>query len=147
MVANALVEIIRNYLAQVAAAGIPSPCGVLFGSFAREDANADSDIDLLVVSPVFDGAKKHELVDTLWRITWRADSRIEPIPVGSREFDADDASPLIAAARREGIVIEVEPARKSGARTRDWRAPKPSAAIVAEDRPEYTSEDDDAGKA
>ncbi len=147
MAANALVEIIRNYLAQVAAAGIPSPSGVLFGSFAREDANADSDIDLLVVSPVFDGVKKCELVDTLWRITWRADSRIEPIPVGSREFDADDVSPLIAAARREGIVIEMDRARKSGTHHPEWRAPKPSAAIVAEGRTGYRCEGDEAGKA
>lgn len=145
MAANALVEIIRNYLTQVAAAGIPSPSGVLFGSFAREDANADSDIDLLVVSPAFDGAKKRELVDTLWRITWRADSRIEPIPVGSREFDADDESPLIAAARREGIVIEMDPARKSGVRHPEWRLPKPSTANVAEDQAAYAHKDDDAG--
>jgi predicted nucleotidyltransferase len=147
MADNALVEIIRDYLAQVAAAGIPSPSGVLFGSYAREDANADSDIDLLVVSPTFDGAKKRELVDTLWRITWRADSRIEPIPVGSREFDADDVSPLIAAARREGIVIEMDPARKAGARLPEWRTPKPSAAVVAEKGVEYAPKDDDKGKA
>ena len=117
MAANAIVEIIRDYLDQLAIAGIPSPSGVLFGSFAREDADADSDIDLLVVSPVFDGEKKRDLVDTLWRMTWRADSRIEPIPVGAREYESDDVSPLIAAARREGIVIEMAPAaRKPRAR-------------------------------
>jgi predicted nucleotidyltransferase len=112
MAAHALVDIIRDYLDRLASAGIPSPSGVLFGSFAREDATADSDIDLLVVSPVFDGEKRSDLVDTLWRMTWRADSRIEPIPVGVREFESDDVSPLIAAARREGIVIEMSPARK-----------------------------------
>ena len=109
MAANALIEIVRNDLRQVADAGIPSPSGVLFGSFAREDANADSDIDLLVVSPIFDGEKKRNLVDTLWRMTWRADTRIEPIPVGVREYESDDGSPLIAAARREGILIELQP--------------------------------------
>jgi len=143
MAANALVEIIRDYLAQVAAAGIPSPSGVLFGSYAREDANADSDIDLLVVSPAFDGAKKRELVDTLWRITWRADSRIEPIPVGSREFDADDVSPLIAAARREGIVIEMDPGRESGARHPEWRVPKPSFTAVGEKATDYERRQED----
>ncbi len=139
MAAKSLVEIVRDYLGLLAAAGIPSPSGVLFGSFAREDETADSDIDLLVVSPVFDGEKKRDLVDTLWRMTWRADSRIEPIPVGAREFESDDGSPLIAAAHREGIVIEMDPAHKSGTRGRESRAPE-TAAVVADQKDDYGTE-------
>jgi len=41
----------------------------------------------------------------LWRIAARTDSRIEPIPVGERQYQEDDSSAIIEIARREGQMI------------------------------------------
>jgi len=44
-------------------------------------------------------------VNVLWHVAARIDSRIEPIPVGQRQFEEGDGSPIIAIARREGQKI------------------------------------------
>jgi hypothetical protein len=45
-------------------------------------------------------------INLLWRIAARVDSRIEPIPCGSRQWREDDSSAVIEIARREGEVLE-----------------------------------------
>ena len=60
---------------------------------------------MLVVSPQFDGQRKRTDIDTLWIVAARTDSRIEPIPVGSRQYLEDDSSAIIEMARREGQII------------------------------------------
>lgn len=112
MASKSILKIVHQYLAKVADAGIPVVSGIVYGSIARGAQQPESDIDLLVVSPVFDGAKDSRLVATLWHMTWRVDSRIEPIPVGVREFETDDVSPLIAMARREGVVVKFNGKRR-----------------------------------
>ena len=81
-------------------------CAFVFGSVARGEATRRSDIDLIVVAPVFDTTKDIEVVKRLWRATSIADSRIEPIACGEKEWETDDGRPILEIARREGIVIE-----------------------------------------
>ena len=107
MVARSIVEIVRNYLHRVSEHGIPVSYGVLFGSQARDAATEWSDIDVLVVSPHFDGTKDFDEVNKLWELTVDTDSRLEPIPVGEREWKEDDSRAIIEIARREGLVIDV----------------------------------------
>jgi hypothetical protein len=61
----------------------------------------------LVVSPKFDGEHRREDIEQLWVIAAHTDSRIEPIPVGARQFEEDDSSAIIEIARREGQVIPI----------------------------------------
>jgi hypothetical protein len=42
----------------------------------------------------------------LWRLAARVDSRIEPIPCGSRQWREDDSSAVIEMARLNGEVLE-----------------------------------------
>jgi predicted nucleotidyltransferase len=105
LVNNFLVPIVQNYLRAVQNAGYPVSFGVLFGSQARGDAGKDSDIDLLVVSPSFDGEHKREDLVFLWRLAARIDSRIEPNLAGEREYEMDDSRAILEYARREGVVI------------------------------------------
>jgi hypothetical protein len=44
-------------------------------------------------------------VDILWQMRARTDSRVEPIGVGERQWQEDDANPIIEIARREGQVL------------------------------------------
>ena len=105
MVDESVVKTVQKYLQTLVESGITVRYVVVFGSHAGGHHNFWSDIDLLVVSPRFDGERKREDVNLLWRIAARVDSRIEPIAVGQRQFEEDDSSAIIEIARREGQVI------------------------------------------
>ncbi|MBK7203325.1 MAG: nucleotidyltransferase domain-containing protein [Anaerolineae bacterium] len=105
MADSAIVKAVQDYLVAVRQAGLHARRAVLFGSHARGDANADSDIDVLVISPEFDGAYDRAWVDMLWTLRAITDNRIEPLAVGERQWQEDDASMIIEVARREGEDI------------------------------------------
>jgi predicted nucleotidyltransferase len=105
MLEQSVLKSVQNYLAAVAANGISVERGVVFGSQATGHAHEWSDIDLLVVSSQFDEMKDRSGVNLLWRLAARIDSRIEPIPCGSRQWREDDSSAIIEIARREGEML------------------------------------------
>jgi len=105
MADQSIVSIVKQYLKVLRQRGIPVHYGVLFGSWADGRPHKWSDIDLLVVSSRFDNERRREDVNLLWRTAARTDSRIEPIPVGQRQYETDDSNPIIEIARREGRVI------------------------------------------
>ena len=85
--------------------GINAQKAVLYGSYARGDARKYSDIDILVLAEEFD-RDRWARVDDLWVLTLKADTRIQPIPVGIRQLAEDDESHISEVARREGIEIK-----------------------------------------
>lgn len=101
--------IIQRYLQALSNEGMPISFGVLFGSQATGDTHKWSDIDLLIVSPQFDGQRRRKDIDLLWHVATFVDTRIEPIGVGERQWIEDDASAIIEIARRTGVVIAPEP--------------------------------------
>ncbi len=105
MADESIVKVIQQYLRALVGQGLPVECAVIFGSQARGSVHQWSDIDVLVVSPRYDQQHTWDDVSQLWRTAARTDSRIEPIPVGSRQFAEDDFSAIIAAARREGQKV------------------------------------------
>jgi predicted nucleotidyltransferase len=107
MVESKIITAIRRYIEVLSSFGIHTRQLVLFGSFARGDANEFSDIDLVVIAPEFDGTCELKLIETLWQATTLADNRIEPIPCGEKEWESDSARPILEIARREGIVVAV----------------------------------------
>jgi len=107
MVALTILESVRLYLKKVNENGIPVKFGVIFGSQARGVADKDSDIDLLVVSPHFDGKKDQSETTLLWELTIGTDSRVEPVPVGEQEWIEDDSRAIVEIARREGLIVEI----------------------------------------
>ena len=105
MVDPTIVSAVQRYLIAARRAGLRTKQAILFGSYARGDAQPHSDIDVLIVAPEFDGPYNRARVDLLWTLRAYTDSRIEPIPVGERQWREDDASPIIEIARREGQTI------------------------------------------
>ncbi len=103
-----LIEKVRQYLAVLPTVGIHASKAVPFGSFANGRADRDSDIDLVIIAPEFDGPHDMEMLKSLWETTLLADNRIEPIPCGEREWASGDGRPIIEIARREGVIIEAE---------------------------------------
>ncbi len=105
MADKTIVKSIQKYLRAVKQKGIPVKYGVLFGSYARGQQHEWSDIDLLVVSPRYDKKWTHKDWAKLWLIAAHTDVRIEPIPVGEKQFKNDKDSMIIIIARREGQII------------------------------------------
>ena len=105
MADESVVKTVQKYRELLVKSGIPVSNVILFGSHVREYNHSWSDIDVLVVSPRFDGKRKREDINLLWRIAARVDSRIEPVAVGQSQYEVDDSSAIIEIARREGEVI------------------------------------------
>lgn len=106
MVDESVLRSVRKYLETLTREGLAVSFGVLFGSHATGSAGQWSDIDLLVVSPLFDNMRDRKLVDRLWHAAARVDSRIEPVPCGERQWREDDSNTILEWARREGIQIK-----------------------------------------
>ena len=89
---------------------------VLFGSKARGDSAADSDIDVLVLlrrraEPSADGFYPLGLADPVWReivgvtfdLLMKYDVEISPTVMGMSEYEVH--SPLVGHIRKEGIEL------------------------------------------
>ncbi len=109
MVDQSILNGVQKYLQVLRAHGVAVKYGVIFGSQVTGNANAWSDIDLLVVSSQYDGARSREDINLLWRLAARTDSRIEPIPCGEKQWLEDDSSAIIEIARRKGETITLAP--------------------------------------
>lgn len=106
MLEQSILTSIDTYLAAIRQSGITVDHAVVFGSQASGRAHQWSDIDLLVVSPQFDEMKDRRWINLLWRLAARVDSRIEPIPCGSRQWLEDDSSAIIEIARLQGELLK-----------------------------------------
>ena len=100
-----VIDIVRAYLVVLKQAGINIDKAYLYGSYARREANIDSDIDLLLVSSQFDTNDDYVLAKP-WLYTNRVDFRIEPLAIGLKKFTSDDTSPIIEVVRQTGIEIQ-----------------------------------------
>ncbi len=108
MVDQRIREIVETYLGILQESGFEVTKGVIFGSQVSGKAGKWSDIDLLVISPRFDRARKREDINQLWHLAARSDSRIEPVPCGELQWLEDDTSAIVEIARRKGEVVTVQ---------------------------------------
>lgn len=101
-----IIDIVNSYVNVLKKAGIPIEKVFLYGSYARNEANDESDIDLLLISKIFDTNNDY-ILSKPWLYTTEIDHRIEPLAVGTKRFETDDVSPILEIVRREGIEIKV----------------------------------------
>lgn len=100
-----VIAAVKEYLNHLAQNGLSVAFGVIFGSQVTGRANDLSDIDLIVVSPQFDGRISRDIINKLWHIAARTDSRIEPIPCGQKQWQDNKSDAIIEIARNEGVTI------------------------------------------
>jgi uncharacterized protein len=104
MAQREIVEIVKQYVQAIRATGLPVAQAILFGSFAQGTAHADSDIDILIVSPAFDNGDR-AATDLLWELRAVTDARIEPVACGQVQWETDQGNWLLNLARNEGLAI------------------------------------------
>jgi len=104
MVDKKIIDIVKKYLNILSQEGIEISKAYIYGSQVHGTATEESDIDLMLVSPIFD-ENTDKYAPVLWLSTRKASYKIEPIAVGQKRFLSDDRSPLIEIVRQEGIEI------------------------------------------
>jgi predicted nucleotidyltransferase len=98
------LNIARQYVDNLNKAGIVIYKAWLFGSYARNQAIEDSDIDILLVSEAFD-TDDDAILSKPWSPKYRKDYRIEPVAIGKKRFHTEDDSMILEVVRQEGIEI------------------------------------------
>lgn len=99
-----IIDLVRKYILLLNASGIPVVKAFLYGSYSRNEAQLDSDIDVMVISPVFD-IHNDKIKAKAWLLSEKVDVRIEPYTVGVKKFFSDDISPLLQIVKKEGLEI------------------------------------------
>jgi len=78
---------------------------IIFGSYARGDANEHSDIDLILVSKKFKGKSFHSRFKGLWS-KWSLDLPVDFIPFTPEEFNKlKKEVSIVSEALKEGIEV------------------------------------------
>jgi predicted nucleotidyltransferase len=83
---NTKIHRFLDYLKQI---GIHIDNAILFGSYAKGLQNKWSDIDLALVSKMFEGNRYNDL-DKLTYACFAIDTNISPLPYNSEDFNPED---------------------------------------------------------
>ena len=103
MVDESIVNIVKKYIKELESKGLSFYKVILYGSHAKGTADEDSDIDVLLISNLFD-EDKDKYIQTVWMTDIGTDNRIEPYMMGEKRF-MTGWSPLIDAAKYEGVEV------------------------------------------
>ncbi len=95
-------KIIDKYLASLKENNIPINQAILFGSYAKGNYNEWSDIDLALVSDVFQGNRIDDR-SKIRLITLQVSSDIEVLPYRTQDFNSDD--PFVKEIMETGVSI------------------------------------------
>jgi uncharacterized protein len=100
-----VINITKKYLNNLSRMGIPIYKAYLYGSYARNEATEESDIDVLIISDDYNSfdLKKKSLA---WAATDGIDLRIEPYTIGTNRLLSDDSF-ILNQALKEGIEITI----------------------------------------
>ena len=95
------LNVVRKY-AEVVKNSFDYQKVILFGSYAKDNARKDSDIDIAIVFSDFDNRLDRQV--ELMKLTRQIDTRIEPHPF--REKDFDYTNPLVNEILSHGMEVE-----------------------------------------
>ncbi|MFH1052632.1 MAG: nucleotidyltransferase domain-containing protein [bacterium] len=105
MVEESVINIVKKYILELQEKGLYFKKVILYGSHAKGTAKTDSDIDIMLVSKLFDDDKK-KYYPIVWLSKIRTENRIEPYLISEKAFNTA-FSPLIDAAKYEGYEIVI----------------------------------------
>ena len=99
---NKIKNIVSDYVAVLEQESFPVKQAYFFGSFAKGNAHAESDIDVCVVSDKFRPNYERDR-SFLWQKRRIIDYRIEPIGYNTADFKEPD--PLVHEIKTYGIRV------------------------------------------
>jgi len=105
MAQKEIITLIRDFVRRLSQEGIPVDKAFLYGSYARGEENEESDIDIMLVSEIFD-SDDDQTIGKTWRISRSVDVRLEPYTVGRKRFLNDQYSPLLQLVKKEGLEVQ-----------------------------------------
>ena len=105
MAQTEVIELLRLYILMLNKAGLEVRKAFLYGSYARNEATEESDIDVMIISENFDDHNV-EAKAKAWQLTSKVDRRIEPFAISLKKYIANDSA-LLNEVRKEGIEIAI----------------------------------------
>lgn len=97
---------ITQYLSAVAEQNPNLIAAWLFGSYARNQAHYESDIDIALIIDGLDDSEKFDIQVKLMMIASNIDSRIEPHPLSTKDVETNN--PFFLEIKKTGIEIPVK---------------------------------------
>lgn len=85
--------------------GIEVEAIILYGSYARGTAYDESDIDVAVISPSFEGVPMYRRQEMIADLTLRRDARIAPIGYPPSEYHNPSPHAFLSEIIRTGKVV------------------------------------------
>lgn len=95
-------DLIEKYLKALTENNIPIIQAILFGSYANGNYNDYSDIDIAIVSDIFEGNRINDR-SKIRRITLSVSSDISVLPYRTQDFTEDD--PFVKEIMATGVKI------------------------------------------
>jgi len=100
---EAVLKIIERFREALERRGVRVCKMILFGSYARGDWHEWSDIDLVVVSPDFEGMGYWDRIEVLTEAIYRVRQPIEAVAMDPDQWDRGDS--MLAQIAREGELV------------------------------------------
>ena len=97
-------KIIRQYIVTVANQTPGFLTAYLFGSYAKNNQRAESDIDIALIIDNLKDSDKFDIQVQLMLLASRFDSRIEPHPLSKQDLISDN--PFVHEIKKTGIEIK-----------------------------------------
>ena len=96
-------SVVKRFKKALREAGFPMARIVIYGSYARDEARKDSDIDICLISEAFKRNREAYRKEAVF-IAFNVDSRIQVVVVDPEEFRTNKLSPLWSQIRKESIA-------------------------------------------
>lgn len=99
------IKVIKQYISTVSKEQPRLVAAYLFGSYARNNQRADSDIDIALVIENLSENERFDIQVRLMVLASKLDTRIEPHPISNKDMLA--GNPFAAEIQRTGIKLEI----------------------------------------
>ncbi len=104
MVPKKIRNSLKRFKEALRKAQFPSMRIVIFGSYARNEARTDSDIDICLISKTFRGGNKEKYRIKATIIAYEIDPRLQVVTTNPEELRTNGLSSLLSHIRKDAIA-------------------------------------------